>query len=75
MAKVKTDIIEVQGTPISVQARDQGEFISPTDMVRNFYGAACSSSSGSRPRTRLSFWGSGSASTARISFSFSIRGN
>lgn len=38
MAKVKTDIIEVQGASISVQARDQGDFISLTDMVRNFEG-------------------------------------
>lgn len=40
MAKVKTDIIEVQGTAVSVQARDQGDFISLTDMVRNFEGGS-----------------------------------
>ncbi len=38
MAKVKTDIIEVQGTSVSIQARDHGDFISLTDMVRNFDG-------------------------------------
>ena len=38
MPKAKMDIIEVQGAAISMQARDQDDFISLTDMVRNFDG-------------------------------------
>lgn len=38
MAKGKVKTIEVQGTSISIQARDHGDYLSLTDMVRNFEG-------------------------------------
>jgi len=38
MSKGKTAIIEVQGTGIAILSREQGDFISLTDMVKNFDG-------------------------------------
>lgn len=38
MIKVKKSTIEVQGTPVSIIARQGGDYISLTDMVRNFDG-------------------------------------
>jgi KilA-N domain len=38
MIKVKKSTIEVQGTPVSIIARLGGDYISLTDMVRNFDG-------------------------------------
>ena len=38
MSKGKTTIIEVQGTDITILSREQGDFISLTDMVKNFDG-------------------------------------
>jgi hypothetical protein len=39
MSKIKRSTIEVQGTPISILAQPGGDYISLTDMVRNFDGA------------------------------------
>ena len=39
MSKPKRSTIEVQGTPISILSQPGGDFISLTDMVRNFDGA------------------------------------
>src|SRR5260221_3433780 len=39
MSKAKTATIEVQGTAITVVAKEHGDYISLTDMVRNFEGA------------------------------------
>jgi hypothetical protein len=36
MSKAKTATIEVQGTAITVLAKEHGDYISLTDMVRNF---------------------------------------
>ena len=38
MSKAKKSIIEVQGTPISILSQQGGDYISLTDMVRNFDG-------------------------------------
>jgi hypothetical protein len=38
MSKAKTATIEVQGTAITVVAKEHGDYISLTDMVRNFEG-------------------------------------
>jgi hypothetical protein len=38
MSKPKKSIIEVQGTDITILAREHGDYISLTDMVRNFEG-------------------------------------
>jgi hypothetical protein len=38
MSKGKTTIIEVQGAGIAILSREQGDFISLTDMVKNFDG-------------------------------------
>jgi KilA-N domain len=38
MSKAKTATIEVQGTAITVLAKEHGDYISLTDMVRNFEG-------------------------------------
>ncbi len=38
MSKAKTATIEVQGTAITVIAKEHGDYISLTDMVRNFEG-------------------------------------
>jgi hypothetical protein len=38
MSKAKTATIEVQGTPITVLTKEHGDYISLTDMVRNFEG-------------------------------------
>jgi len=38
MSKGKTTVIEVQGTDIAILSREKGDFISLTDMVRNFDG-------------------------------------
>ncbi len=38
MSKAKKSIIEVQGTPISILSQKGGDYISLTDMVRNFDG-------------------------------------
>jgi hypothetical protein len=38
MSKGKTTTIEVQGTDITILSREQGDFISLTDMVKNFDG-------------------------------------
>lgn len=38
MSKPKKSIIEVQGTVITILAQDHGDYISLTDMVRNFEG-------------------------------------
>lgn len=38
MSKAKTASIEVQGTAITVVAKEHGDYISLTDMVRNFEG-------------------------------------
>jgi hypothetical protein len=38
MSKAKTTTIEVQGTAITVVAKEHGDYISLTDMVRNFEG-------------------------------------
>jgi hypothetical protein len=38
MSKAKKSVIEVQGTAITVIAKDHGDYISLTDMVRNFEG-------------------------------------
>jgi hypothetical protein len=38
MSKPKKSIIEVQGSAITILARPQGDYISLTDMVRNFEG-------------------------------------
>jgi hypothetical protein len=38
MSKGKTTIIEVQGADIAILSREQGDFISLTDMVKNFDG-------------------------------------
>ena len=39
MSKPKRRTIEVQGTPNSIHSQPGGDFISLTDMVRNFDGA------------------------------------
>ena len=39
MSKAKRSTIEVQGTPISILSQEGGDYISLTDMVRNFDGA------------------------------------
>ncbi len=39
MSKTKISTIAVQGTTISIFARPEGDYISLTDMVRNFEGA------------------------------------
>ena len=39
MSKAKTATIEVQGTAITILSKEQGDYISLTDMVRNFEGA------------------------------------
>ena len=38
MSKPKTSTIEVQGTAITIVAKEHGDYISLTDMVRNFEG-------------------------------------
>src|SRR2546428_13694842 len=38
MRKAQTATIEVQGTAITVVAKEHGDYISLTDMVRNFEG-------------------------------------
>ena len=38
MSNAKTATIEVQGTAITVVAKKRGDYISHTDMVRNFEG-------------------------------------
>jgi hypothetical protein len=38
MSKAKKSIIEVQGTSISILSQQGGDYISLTDMVRNFDG-------------------------------------
>jgi len=38
MSKPKTSIIEVRGTAITILSKDLGDYISLTDMVRNFEG-------------------------------------
>ena len=38
MGKTKSSTIEVQGTAITVLAKEHGDYISLTDMVRNFEG-------------------------------------
>lgn len=40
MAKSKTMTIEVQGTEITILLKDQQDYISLTDMVRNFKGGS-----------------------------------
>jgi hypothetical protein len=40
MSKSKPATIEVQGTAITVIAKEQGDYISLTDMVRNFEGGS-----------------------------------
>ena len=40
MSKAKPAIIEVQGTAITVVTREHGDYISLTDMVRNFEGGS-----------------------------------
>ena len=39
MSKAKRSTIEVQGTPIGILSQPGGDYISLTDMVRNFDGA------------------------------------
>lgn len=39
MAKAKKSTIEVQGASISILSQQRGDYISLTDMVRNFDGA------------------------------------
>jgi hypothetical protein len=39
MSKAKRSNIEVQGTTIGILSRPEGDYISLTDMVRNFDGA------------------------------------
>ena len=39
MSKAKRSMIEVQGTPIGILSQPGGDYISLTDMVRNFDGA------------------------------------
>ncbi len=39
MKHAKKSVIEVQGTPISILSQSEGDYISLTDMVRNFDGA------------------------------------
>ena len=38
MSKAKRSIIEVQGTSVSILSQQGGDYISLTDMVRNFDG-------------------------------------
>jgi hypothetical protein len=40
MSKAKPATIEVQGTAITVVAKEHGDYISLTDMVRNFEGGS-----------------------------------
>ena len=40
MSKTKKSVIEVQGAEITILAKDEGDFISLTDMVRNFEGGS-----------------------------------
>jgi hypothetical protein len=40
MSKAKKSIIEVQGTSISILSQQGGDYISLTDMVRNFDGGS-----------------------------------
>lgn len=40
MSKTKKSVIEVQGAAITILAKDEGDFISLTDMVRNFEGGS-----------------------------------
>src|ERR1700675_483350 len=40
MSKAKTVTIEVQGTAITVLGKEHGDYISLTDMVRNFEGGS-----------------------------------
>lgn len=40
MSKAKTTTIEVQGTVIAIQSKEGGDYISLTDMVRNFEGGS-----------------------------------
>lgn len=39
MKKSKTTVIEVQGTAIAILAKEHGDYISLTDMVKKFEGA------------------------------------
>ncbi len=38
MSKARVTTIQVQGTPITIQSKEHGDYISLTDMVRNFDG-------------------------------------
>jgi len=40
MSKPKKTIIEVQGTDITILSKEHGDYISLTDMVRNFEGGS-----------------------------------
>ena len=40
MSKAKSSVIEVQGTAVTVIAKEHGDYISLTDMVRNFEGGS-----------------------------------
>jgi hypothetical protein len=40
MSKPRKSTIEVQGTAITILAREHGDYISLTDMVRNFEGGS-----------------------------------
>ncbi|HYG35861.1 MAG TPA: KilA-N domain-containing protein [Clostridia bacterium] len=40
MSKPKKSTIEVQGTPITILSKEHGDYISLTDMVRNFEGGS-----------------------------------
>ncbi len=66
MSKAKRINIEVQGTSIGILSQPSGDFISLTDMVRNFDGAGALIEQWLKNKELFSFSESGNASTIRV---------
>ena len=66
MSKSKQITITVQGTTIGILPRPEGDYISLTDMVRNFDGSGALIDSGSKTKTPFYSSESGSASITQI---------